>query len=82
MDVPEAVRRLALYPFHELPVPPDVEHVELDGAFIAINPWPTAQVVECMIAGLRTSRQRSRPRAWFPGSGQDDRGVVGSPRSG
>ena len=45
MDVPESVRRLALYPFHELPVPPDVEHVELDGAFIAINPWPTAQVV-------------------------------------
>lgn len=45
MDVPEPVRRLALYPFHELPVPPDVEHVELDGAFIGINRWPTAQVV-------------------------------------
>ncbi len=45
MDVPEPVRRLALYPFHELPVPPDVEHVELDGAFIGINRWPTAQIV-------------------------------------
>ena len=45
MHVPEPVRRLAVYPFHELPVPPDVEQVELDGAFIGINRWPTAQVV-------------------------------------
>jgi GNAT superfamily N-acetyltransferase len=45
MDVPEPVRRLALYPFHELPVPPDLERVDLDGAFIGINRWPTAQVV-------------------------------------
>jgi GNAT superfamily N-acetyltransferase len=45
VDVPEPVRRLALYPFHELPVPPDVELVELDGAFIGIDRWPTAQVV-------------------------------------
>ncbi len=45
MDVPEPVRRLALCPFHELPVPPDVEQVELDGAFISINRWPTAQIV-------------------------------------
>lgn len=45
MDVPEPVRRLALCPFHELPVPPDVEQVELDGAFISINRWPSAQIV-------------------------------------
>ena len=45
MDVPEPVRRLALCPFHELPVPPDVDKVELDGAFISINPWPGAQIV-------------------------------------
>jgi GNAT superfamily N-acetyltransferase len=45
MDVPEPVRRLAVRPFHELPVPPDVEHVELDGAFIGFNRWPTAQIV-------------------------------------
>lgn len=45
MDVPEAVRRLALCPFHELPVGPDLEKVELEGAFIDINPWPTAQIV-------------------------------------
>ena len=45
MDVPEPVRRLAVYPFHELPVTPIVERVELDGAFVSINRWPTAQVV-------------------------------------
>jgi GNAT superfamily N-acetyltransferase len=45
MDVPEPVRRLALNPFHELPVPPDVERVELDGAFIDIDRWPGAQIV-------------------------------------
>jgi GNAT superfamily N-acetyltransferase len=45
MDIPEPVRRLALCPFHELPLSPDVEEVELDGAFIAINGWPTAQIV-------------------------------------
>jgi GNAT superfamily N-acetyltransferase len=45
MDIPEPVRRLALCPFHELPPSPDVERVELEGAFIAINGWPGAQVV-------------------------------------
>jgi GNAT superfamily N-acetyltransferase len=45
MTIPGPVRRLALYPFHELPRSPDVEQVELDGAFIAINPWPGVQVV-------------------------------------
>ncbi|HUK98834.1 MAG TPA: GNAT family N-acetyltransferase [Gaiellaceae bacterium] len=45
MDVPEPVRRLALYPFHELPESPDGKRVELEGAFIGINHWPTAQIV-------------------------------------
>jgi GNAT superfamily N-acetyltransferase len=45
VDIPEPVRRLALYPFRELPRPPDVEHVEFDGAVLAINRWPTAQIV-------------------------------------
>ena len=45
MGVAEPVRRLAVCPFHELPLPPDVEQVELDGAFITINRWPTAQIV-------------------------------------
>jgi GNAT superfamily N-acetyltransferase len=45
VDVPEPVRRLALYPFHELPESPDDKRVELDGAFIGINRWPTAQIV-------------------------------------
>jgi GNAT superfamily N-acetyltransferase len=51
MDIPEPVRRLALYPFRELPRPPDVERVELDGAVLAINRWPTAQVVSMRGAG-------------------------------
>lgn len=45
MDVPEPVRRLALTPFHELPVTPSVTRVELEGAFIDIDKWPTAQTV-------------------------------------
>ena len=45
MEVPDPVRRLALYPFHELPVSPDDQRVELEGAFITINRWPSAQMV-------------------------------------
>jgi hypothetical protein len=45
MEIPEPVRRLAVCPFHELPPSPDVEEVKLDGAFIAVNGWPGAQVV-------------------------------------
>jgi GNAT superfamily N-acetyltransferase len=51
MDVPEGVRRLALCPFHELPQPPAVEKIELDGAFIEIDHWPTAQIVGVLGAG-------------------------------
>lgn len=45
MELPEAVRRLALDPFGELPTPREVELVELDGATLSINPWPAAQIV-------------------------------------
>ncbi len=45
MTIPEPVRRLALQPFRELPVPPDVEVHELDGARMGLNKWPTAQIV-------------------------------------
>lgn len=45
MDIPDPVRRLALYPFRELPPPPDVQQVEFDGAVLGVNRWPTAQVV-------------------------------------
>jgi GNAT superfamily N-acetyltransferase len=51
MDVPEPVRRLALNPFHELPVPPEVERIELDGAFVHVDPWPAAQIVGVRGAG-------------------------------
>jgi len=49
MEIPEPVRRQALDPFGTLPTPPDVELVELDGAIVSINPWPSAQVV--LVAG-------------------------------
>lgn len=45
MELPEEVRRLALDPFGELPTPREVELVELDGATVLINPWPSAQIV-------------------------------------
>jgi GNAT superfamily N-acetyltransferase len=51
MDIPEPVRRLALYPFRELPRPPNVEHVEFDGAVLGVNRWPTAQIVSIRGAG-------------------------------
>ena len=45
MDLSEDVRRLAVNPFGELPTPREVELFDLDGAVLAINPWPGAQVV-------------------------------------
>ncbi|HEY7422204.1 MAG TPA: hypothetical protein VH541_09345 [Gaiellaceae bacterium] len=45
MQISDAVRRLALDPFGELPTPQEVELVELDGAVLGINPWPAAQIV-------------------------------------
>lgn len=45
MELPEEVRRLAVDPFGELPTPREVELIELDGATLSINPWPTAQIV-------------------------------------
>ena len=84
MDVPEPVRRLALCPFHELPVPPDVEQVELDGAFISINRWPTAQIVgmrgngpsdiEATVEAARAvARERGKTIvAWWVPPDQDD----------
>ena len=83
MAVSEPVRRLALCPFHELPVAPDVEQVELDGAFIAINKWPTAQIVgmrgngptdlEATVEAARAvARERSKTIvAWWVPPDQD-----------
>src|SRR6476646_4433882 len=51
MEIPEPVRRIALFPFRELPRPPDIERLELDGAFLAINRWPTAQIVSMLGGG-------------------------------
>ena len=51
MAIPEPVRVLALYPFRELPVPPDIEVFELEGARLGVNGWPTAQVVQPVDGG-------------------------------
>ena len=42
--IPEAVQQLALHPFRDLPVPKNVERIELDGAALSLNPYPGAQV--------------------------------------
>jgi GNAT superfamily N-acetyltransferase len=83
MDIPEPVRRLALHPFRELPRSPDIEQVEFDGAFLAINPWPTAQVVSMrdegpadVTATVEAARAVARERgktivAWWVPPDQD-----------
>jgi GNAT superfamily N-acetyltransferase len=83
VDIPEPVRRLALHPFRELPQPPDVEHVELDGAVLAINRASTAQIVsmrgvgptdvEATVAAARTAaRERGKSIvAWWVPPEQD-----------
>lgn len=44
MDIPEAVRHQALHPFRVLPKPNNVEVFPLDGAALAINSFPAAQL--------------------------------------
>jgi GNAT superfamily N-acetyltransferase len=45
VDVPKAVRELALHPFRELRVPPGFERIERDEFLLVLNPYPAAQVV-------------------------------------
>jgi GNAT superfamily N-acetyltransferase len=66
VELPEDVRRLALDPFGELPTPREVELVELDGATVSINPWPTAQIVRpvCVIpSGVGSTVEAARAAA-------------------
>jgi len=84
VEFPEDVRRLALDPFGELPVPREVERVELDGAVLSINPWPGAQVVRPIgvspsevAATVEAARAIARKRgkqvlAWWITSEHDD----------
>jgi len=46
VEVPSAVRELALYPFRELRVPPGFERIERDEFLLVVSPYPSAQVVE------------------------------------
>lgn len=77
MAFPEEVRRLAVDPFGELPTPRENELVEVDGAILNINPWPTAQIVRPVGAGPAdvaatveaardAARERGKPTlAWW-----------------
>jgi GNAT superfamily N-acetyltransferase len=69
MEIPAEVRRLALDPFGELPTPRDVELVDLGGALLSLNAWPTAQVVrpvgvtpEGVAATVESARTVARDR--------------------
>jgi GNAT superfamily N-acetyltransferase len=84
VELPEEVRRLALDPFGELPIPREVERIELDGAIVSINPWPGAQVVRPVgvrppdvAATVEAARGVARERgkqvlAWWITSEHDD----------
>jgi GNAT superfamily N-acetyltransferase len=77
VELPEGVRRLALDPFGELPPSRQVERIELDGAILSLNPWPSAQIVRPVGAGppdtaatVRAARAVARERgkrvlAWW-----------------
>ena len=52
MEIPEPVRLLARSPFRELPVPKNVEVVELPGAQIGFSPHPGAQVALPSLDGM------------------------------
>lgn len=78
MGITEAVRRLALDPFGELPKPNDVELVELDGVTVGFNRWPSAQIVRIVDtdadipAAVAATRAAARERGkeilgwWIP----------------
>lgn len=46
VEIPEAVRQLALHPMLMLPVPPGFEQIEVDGVMLALTPFPLAQCIE------------------------------------
>jgi GNAT superfamily N-acetyltransferase len=84
VNLPEDVRRLALDPFGELPTPREIELVDLDGAILAVNPWPGAQVIRPVgvtpsgvAAAVEAARAVARERdkqvlAWWITSDHDD----------
>jgi len=66
VEFPEEVRRLAVDPFGELPVPKEVERVDVGGAVVSIFPWPTAQIVRPVgvsPSGVATAVEASRALA-------------------
>ena len=77
MDVPAAVLDLALHPFRELPLAPGSERIERDGYLLALNPFPSAQVVEpidvateqveaAVESARRVAREHGKPLlAWW-----------------
>ena len=84
MEVPSAVRELALYPFRELRVPPGFERIERDEFLLVVNPYPSAQVVEplgvspttlpaSIDAARAIARERGKPLlVWWIGPDRRD----------
>ena len=50
--ISDAVRRLALEPYRELPVPPSYEWIEQDGVVMVVTPYPSPQIVHPAGVGL------------------------------
>jgi len=87
VDVPDAVRELALHPFRELPPQPEFERIEGDGFLLVISPFPTAQAVEpiglspdAVAESVEITRGIARERGkktlvWFVGP--DERDLAG-----
>jgi hypothetical protein len=84
VDVPRAVRELALHPFRELPPSPGFERIERDGYLLVLNPYPGAQVVEpidvasedvekAVASTRKTARERGKSLlAWWVGPDRQD----------
>lgn len=84
MDVPSAVRELALHPFRELPPAPGFERIERGGFLLIVSPFPSAQIVEPMgvspeavMTSVATARAIARERgktllAWWLGPDRRD----------
>ena len=84
MDVPTAVRELALHPFRELRVSAGFERIERDEFLLVLNPYPAAQVVaprgvspstlpSSIEAARAIARERGKPLlVWWIGPDRRD----------
>jgi len=62
-DVPEDVRRQALYPFSELPLPATAKHIPIGGAVQSIIPHPNPQIAFPTTLGFDVASAVEQSRA-------------------